>query len=633
MQEERSKWPWFMQDPLSAIETYKKADNYVVLDVETTNKDFGSAVDPENELLLACWDVVKDGTITRKSKWGNEYEMAELEEDIMAADFLVTWNAKFELQWLRRCGLDLHNILNFDGYLNEWVIQSNRFRANPLGLNATAQRYGMGQKLDRVSYLIGKGFCPSEIPAEWLEEYCFKDVELTRLVVEKQLEILEEKELLHLALTRNLLVPVLADMEFSPQHLDREEVSKLYEQKVNEFIELENRLGTFTDGINLNSPKQKIEFFYETMGFAPPKDRRGNPITTKTGSLSTDADTLALLKPKNNKQREFLELYERRNKLNTELTKNLSFFKAAVEELDGKFYGIFNQGFTDTGRLSSSGRKVHTEMLGREAGPQLQNLPRHYKYLFATHDEDTEVWSWDAAQLEFRVAANIGQDAVAKEEIVTGFDVHSYTAKVLTEAGEPTDRQHAKASTFAPLYGGGGRSPAQMEYAKAFKLKYAGISSTQEGWTHRVLRDKELVLPWGARFYWPNISMGRSGYISNTTQIYNYPVQALATAEIIPLALVFFWHYTKGQKVELFNTVHDSIVARVHKDVDKEWLKRVVVQSMTHDVFSWLDYVYEYPMEVPLGVGLKIGPAWDVSDTELEWSVSPSGEEVYKEKS
>lgn len=171
-----------------------------------------------------------------------------------------------------------------------------------------------------------------------------------------------------------------------------------------------------------------------------------------------------------------------------------------------------------------------------------------------------------------------------------------------------------------------------MEYAKAFKLKYAGISSTQEGWTHRVLRDKELVLPWGARFYWPNVSMGRSGYISNTTQIYNYPVQALATAEIIPLALVFFWHYTKGQKVELFNTVHDSIVARVHKDVDKEWLKRVVVHSMTHDVFNWLENVYEYSMDVPLGVGLKIGPAWDVSDTELEWSVSPSGEEVYKEK-
>lgn len=638
---ERDSWPWFMQDPLAAIEVYKKADNYVTLDFETTNIDFGSAVDPENRLLLACWDVVKDGKLTRKSKWGDEYEMAELEADIKAADFIVPFNAKFELGWLRRCGLELHDILVFDPYLAEWVIQSNRRNQNPLNLNDTAERYGMGQKLDRVSYLIGKGICPSEIPMEWLEEYCFKDVELTRKVFDAQREVLEELNLWHLALTRNITVPVLTDMEFSSQQLVKEDVNELYEQKVNEFIELENKLGTFSDGINLNSPKQKAEFFYEKMGFAPPKNKRGEPITTASGQLATDANTLAMLKPKNKKQKEFLELYARRNKLNTELTKNLSFFKAAVDELDGKFYGIFNQGFTDTGRLSSSGRKVYTEMLGKEAGPQLQNLPRAFKYLFGTHNEEEEVWSWDGAQLEFRVAAQLGNDDVAAQEIVDGVDIHTVTGQVLADAGEPgfkdmdlgTRRQASKGQTFQPLFLGRGNTKAQNEYAKFFWSKYDDIYQMQQDWIAQCVQNKYYITPYGMRFYFPRARMSASGWVEGSNQIANYGIQGFATGEIMPLALTFAWHYTRGKKVEIFNTVHDSIVARVHKDVDKDWLKRVVVQSMTHDVFEWLSNVYNYEFDkVPLGVGLKIGEAWDVADVEMVWDVTPDGVETYKEK-
>jgi len=37
----------------------------------------------------------------------------------------------------------------------------------------------------------------------------------------------------------------------------------------------------------------------------------------------------------------------------------------------------------------------------------------------------------DFAQLEFRVAAFLSQDMTAIDEVTTGFDVHSYTAKVI----------------------------------------------------------------------------------------------------------------------------------------------------------------------------------------------------------
>ena len=80
----------------------------------------------------------------------------------------------------------------------------------------------------------------------------------------------------------------------------------------------------------------------------------------------------------------------------------------------------------------------------------------------------------DFAQLEFRVAAFCHRMKVAMQEIATGFDVHAYTAKVITDAGQPTTRQVAKGHTFAPLFGasGFGRSKAEAAYYKHFNQKY-----------------------------------------------------------------------------------------------------------------------------------------------------------------
>ena len=95
----------------------------------------------------------------------------------------------------------------------------------------------------------------------------------------------------------------------------------------------------------------------------------------------------------------------------------------------------------------------------------------------------------DFAQLEFRGAAFLSQDETAIEEVLNGFDVHSYTAKVITEAGQETSRQNAKMHTFAPLYGatGFGRTPAEAAYYKQFTQKYRGIAA----W-HRRLAQQAL---------------------------------------------------------------------------------------------------------------------------------------------
>lgn len=621
-----SNLPWFLGP--SAIKSYRNPRRYLVLDFETNNHDKGSALNYDNHIVLACWDIVDhDGTITRKHKWADEYDLRELEEDIQDADFIVAHNAKFELQWLKRCGLELRDILVWDTFLAEWVIGGNRYQLSDLGLDETSKRYGLGQKEHLAAMMIGMGIDPEDIPRQWLLPYCYKDVELCRKIYEQQRSFMEEQGLLHLALTRNLCCAVLADIEFNGCQLDAEKVNQEYDQSISRFIEIDEQLKELCGGINLNSSKQLATFLYTTLRFARPKDRKGKELVTDKGAAKTDVNTLALLRAETTEQEQFLSLYKERNKLAALLSKNLEFFKRIVEERDGTFYGVINQGFTQTHRLSSSGRSILFKALKKAKGVQLQNLPRQYKGLFTAHEEDWLVGEADGAQLEFRVAADLGADEVATEEIIAGADIHSFTAKVLTDAGEPTTRQQAKASTFAPLYGGGGGTPAQRKYAEFFKKKYRGIATTQENWTYEVLDNGKLRTPYGMIFHWPGTKMRNSGYIDNTTSIYNYPVQGFATAEIIPIALVHFWHRTRDLPIIIWNTIHDSIASRFHKDVEEQYEELSKI-SLTTDVYTFLTEVYNYNFKVPLGVGIKVGKHWGTSKVEKVYSVWPDGTET-----
>ena len=132
-------------------------------------------------------------------------------------------------------------------------------------------------------------------------------------------------------------------------------------------------------------------------------------------------------------------------------------------------------------------------------------------------------------------------------------------------------------------------------------------------------------------FYWPGTKMKPSGYIDNTTSIFNYPIQGFATGEIMPIALFHFWHKTKDLPIIIWNTVHDSIVSRVHTSAIDEY-ERLSKECLTKDVFVFLQDVYNYTFVVPLGVGVKVSKNWGKSDVEKVWSVWPDGRETYVEK-
>jgi len=563
--------------------------------------------------VLACWYTSWDGAY--HSKFGTEYEQRELLRDIAQADFVIAQNAKFELGWLDRCGLDLHDVLVWDTMLAEWVVAGNR--QFPKDLGSMLKKRSLAGKEDVVGGMIKLGICPSNIPKGLLNAYCREDVRGTLELFRCQIQELEERQQLHLVLARCLLTPVLADIEKQGIVLDKDAVYEEYHRVIQEKDDTERLLSEFGQ-INWNSRQQVAELLYDQLGFDELRDRRGNVIRTAAGARSTSRATLSQLRGKTATQRAFLEAFAKLALLNTKISKTLAFFKEICDNHECKFHGAFNQGSTGTHRLSSSGRKIETDQ-GDSLSAQLQNIPREYKKFIRARDEGWEVCEADGSQIEFRVAADLGHDEVAYDEICRDADIHTATATVFLEDGTHPDfkgldlkqaRQPAKPQTFKPLYGGRGNHPAEKVYCEFFQDKYKGIYSTQTQWTYDVLRDKELRTPYGLIFYWPDTQLTRSGYITNSTSIFNYPIQGFATAEIIPIVLVSLWRKLRGWDVRIILTVHDSIILEVGPSVDRRQLYDLIARAFTEDVYKFLERVYGYRFTVPLGAEIKMGPVW-----------------------
>jgi len=406
--------------------------------------------------------------------------------------------------------------------------------------------------------------------------------------------------------------------------LDPERVKETYAGYVRDLEGVEAKLLASTGGINWRSPRQAAEFIYDRLGFSELRNRDGTPKRTAAGGRLTAKVALASLKATNDEQREFLRLKGEASRLGNAISKNLRYFLGVCDDSAGIFRAEFNQTRTATHRLSSSG------IATKWGAVQLQNLPRAFKRLFRARVSGWKIAEADGAQLEFRVAAFLGNDAQAKADIADpDFDVHCLSGSEMQKVpyGEFLQkyrallpkyvswRTEAKRDTFKPLYGGSRGTPAQERWYSAFKRRYAALAAVQAGWVNTVIRTKRLTTAWGMRFYWPRAKMSTGGYVNCTASVYNYPVQSLATAEIIPIAIVHLWHRLRDveDKCFLVNTVHDSVVAEIHPDAEEAFSAAVAV-SFVSDVYSYLKRVYGIVFDVPLGYEIKSGTHWGESD-------------------
>lgn len=567
------------------------SNNYIVIDVETTNKDKGHARNKDNKLLLCS---VRGPRIPKaKVLVVSEYTLFEaLSPYINSIDFIVCHNSKFEFQWLARSGFELHKLPpTWCTQVAEYVIWGNVKK--PLSLEACCQRRGIPAKESYVSNLIKSGVCPSEISQSSLIKYVNQDTKITEQLFLQQREEIVKLGLLPVAFTEFMYVPVLADLEMVGLHLNKDKVEYETTKTQLELEDAEKELEEITGGINMSSPKQVAEFLYDKLKFKE-ITKWGKPIRTPAGGRLTDAATIEKLVATTKKQKRFKELKLEYAKLTKKLSTYLEPYVESCNNNNCIIYGSYNQTVTRNHRLSSS-------------NPNLQNQPREYKSLFCARDkENFKYVKADYKQLEFRAAVFLGQDVRGIKDINDKVDVHAFTASIIG-----CDRQEAKAHTFKPLYGGQSGTDAERRYYDAFRKKYKDITRTQEEWKLALLRQRGkvevLVLPNGMRFYWQGTEMTASGYIKNSTTICNYPVSYLATASsgISGIGSMLLWRKLKenGYKSFMVSVTHDDVGLEVHKE--EENVKYLLTQCMTYDTIAYMKDVYGLDFNIPLEIEIK----------------------------
>jgi len=277
--------------------------------------------------------------------------------------------------------------------------------------------------------------------------------------------------------------------------------------------------------------------------------------------------------------------------------------------------------FTKSDGFLHVGLTQHITSTGRFSGrnPNMQNMPRGgtfpVKKVFVSRWENGYICEADFAQLEFRTAAYLAQDEVAMEEINTGFDVHSYTAQVISDAGQATSRQEAKAHTFAPLFGatGYGRSKAEEAYYIHFTEKYQGVANWHKNLADEAVRFNKITNVSGRQYAFPDVKRNSRGGVSHFTMIKNYPVQGFATGDVVPVVLIELEERLKGLQSCLVNTVHDSTVIDIHPEEKETVLS--IIEDMNEGLTDLIEKAYNVKMNVPLLLESKIGPNWlDVRD-------------------
>lgn len=319
----------------------------------------------------------------------------ELQEALDAADLMVCHNAKFELIWMLAMGLKPPK--------HVWCTQVAQFvlegqRRGPKGyysLNGVADRYGLPGKFDKVSLYWDSGYETDEVPANVLVPYNAQDNEVAGSVYCRQVPALIAQPNLSVTMRMQMgLIPLLAEIEWNGMLVHQELLEELnveYTAKVKDYnAELEDIAG---ERINWGSKPQvsailfggsyKVEshedylFYYKGhpemgawknrkvntdivvagMGFDPP-DRSE---TATPGVYSVKENVIKSLKPRNKKQRRFLQILMERSK--AEKLRSTYFEGLQEKIVGGCVHPKMNQTVARNARLTSS-------------DPNGQNMPR-----------------------------------------------------------------------------------------------------------------------------------------------------------------------------------------------------------------------------------------------------------------
>lgn len=154
----------------------------LIIDIECTTSNKGNPFDQTNKMV--CFGI--------KNSYGIDigYNLTPrfirlLQQTINRAEFLVGFNIKFDLHWLRTIGIDISKVKVWDCQLGAFILE-NQSKPYP-SLNDAAMTYGFEPKLDIVkTEYWDKGIDTDKIPEQILSDYLQQDLTLTERVFLEQ---------------------------------------------------------------------------------------------------------------------------------------------------------------------------------------------------------------------------------------------------------------------------------------------------------------------------------------------------------------------------------------------------------------------------------------------------------------
>lgn len=474
----------------------------------------------------------------------------------------VFHNAKFDVEYLINNGCEVNNY-------HCTLIMAQVLGEDKLSLKELTKKY-FGVEVDK-SMQHSDNWQGDVITQEHID-YAVKDVEYTRALYYKLLDLLVKKNLVMTYEREKRALPAIImlenngiKMEFDKWNIRLDDDRKLS-------LELESTIRSLLNKpqLNLNSPKQLVEAISEY----------GIKLH------ATSDDELA----KYSDEHEVIKLIRKYRKLQTKIKTYGEKLKTFIDD-DGRIRADWRLIGAKSGRMSCN-------------NPPLQAMPGNSREFFVAEDGYKLVCS-DYSQVELRVLASISKDEVLVNYFKDGVDLHAGTASLVFK--KPLDeitkeeRQVAKSLNFGIIYGitayGIQKNLRKsglnvtLDEAEEYRIKFLNVYPKVRDLQDALLRADYIKTLGGRRWQGGNLSM---------TQRLNLPIQGSA-AEGLKEALALLVDSLKDTW-KLVAIVHDEILLEVPED-DAEEAKEVLENCMITGMKNIIK-------EIPVVVDSSIGNNW-----------------------
>jgi len=636
---------------------------FAAIDVETTlngNEDIGLAhpMHPDNEVVAygLCEDLLPLAT----------YDRDEFAENLYMLDKNVTLcghNISFDLMYLYKSdGEEIHDLKTilqshkiWDTQLAEYILSGQRTKFS--SLDELSVKYGLPIKDDGIKKYFQAGLGSDKIPPEELTPYLEQDVINTKAIAHLQYDRAVEAGQLTLIETQMEALHATTEMQYNGLHIDKTRLDNYTVEVVDKFVEVKLDLEALAVGHveDINSPKQWSQFFFGGKKKVKVKEevgvyKNGNTkyklvektvvikpfinyvpdpekVSAKTGQISVD-DTVLNDMLKHTFDAKAIAIINGLLKYR-ELAKQLStYVQGLSKHIIGDFiHGKLNHTATVTGRLSST-------------NPNLQNISNNpIKQIFNSRYTNGVIVEVDFNQLEVVALAHVTRDKQLIADISSGVDIHSALYKdMFGRMPTKEERKPFKSRTFQLIYGAGAKAIAKqagctLDEAKKFvdvfygrykevakwHIEFAAMIEAgatndvnEEGFREKFrtyVHQTETGRKYCFSEYYNESSWSTRMYTFSPTELKNYPVQGLATGDIVPMMLGIIFRQLVGRDdVKMVNTIHDSLMFDVMSDSADAFITEITtILQCTHMYF---EETFKKPLALKLNAGASVGKNW-----------------------